>query len=63
MVEAHANAVEDYLIDGLNFKLRPGASYVTERKNSVFNAIGSQTIHQELDLVLFEFQSLIRWDG
>jgi hypothetical protein len=42
MVESHANAVEDYLIDGLNFKLRPGASYVTERKNSVFNAIGSQ---------------------
>ena len=31
MVEAMANSVEDYLIDGLSFKLAPGASYVTDR--------------------------------
>ena len=31
MVEAMANAVEDKLIDGLSFKMQPGASYVTER--------------------------------
>ena len=29
MVEAMANSVEYYLIDGLSFKLSPGASYVT----------------------------------
>ena len=32
MVEAMANSVEDYLIDGLSFKLSPGASYVTNRR-------------------------------
>jgi len=33
MVEAHANAVEDFLIEGLSFKLSPGASYVTNRRS------------------------------
>ena len=32
MVEAMANSVEDYLIDGLSFKLSPGAAYVTNRR-------------------------------
>ena len=32
MVEALANGVEDKLIDGLSFKMQPGASYVVERK-------------------------------
>ena len=32
MVEAMANGVEDKLIDGLSFKMQPGASYVVERK-------------------------------
>jgi len=32
MVESMANSVEDYLIEGLNFKMSPGASYVTDRK-------------------------------
>ena len=27
-----ANSVEDYLIDGLSFKLNPGASYVADRR-------------------------------
>ena len=30
-MEAHAQCVEDNLIDSLSFKLRLGASYVTER--------------------------------
>ena len=30
MVDSMANSVEDYLIDGLSFKLNPGASYVAE---------------------------------
>ena len=32
MVEAMANSVEDYLINGISFKLSPGASYITDRK-------------------------------
>ena len=43
MVEAMANSVEDYLIEGLSFKLSPGASYVQDRKQSTFNAIGTQS--------------------
>jgi hypothetical protein len=32
MVEVTANEVEHKLIDGLSFKMQPGASYVIERK-------------------------------
>jgi len=35
-MEAHAAAVEDHLIDSLQFKLRPGASYVTSRRSVTF---------------------------
>ena len=41
MVEAHANSVEDKLIDGLSFKLSPGASYIQERKSVTFHPQGS----------------------
>ena len=41
MVEAMANSVEDYLIDGLSFKLNPGASYVTDRRNVSYFTAGS----------------------
>ena len=41
MVEAHANSVEDRLIDGLSFKLSPGASYIQERKSVSFHPQGS----------------------
>lgn len=40
-MEAITNGAEDYLIDGLSFKLPPGASYVTDRKSSTFWAVGS----------------------
>ena len=42
MVEAMANSVEDYLIDGLSFKLSPGASYVTDRRSVTWYASGAQ---------------------
>ena len=29
-MESMTNSAEDYLIDGLSFKLPPGASYVTD---------------------------------
>ena len=35
-----ANSVEDYLIDGLSFKLKPGASYINERKSVTFHPQG-----------------------
>ena len=42
-MEAHAQSVEDNLIDSLSFKLRPGASYVTDRKSvSYFPQGGNQ---------------------
>ena len=42
MVESMANSVEDYLIDGRSFKLSPGASYVTNRRNVTWYTSGSQ---------------------
>ena len=33
MVDAVVSSVEDYLVDGLSFKLNPGASYVTDRRS------------------------------
>ena len=41
MVEAVANSVEDVLVDGLSFKLRPGASYINERKSVTYHPQGS----------------------
>jgi len=41
MVEAIANSIEDKLIDGLSFKLNPGASYVVERKSVTYHPQGS----------------------
>ena len=35
-MESHAQSVEDYLIEGLRFKLAPGASYVTNRRSVSF---------------------------
>jgi len=35
-MESHAQSVEDYLIEGLSFKLAPGASYITNRRSVSF---------------------------
>ena len=35
-MESHAQSVEDNLIDSLSLKLRPGASYVTDRRSVSF---------------------------
>ena len=42
-MEALTNSSEDYLIDGLSFKLPPGSSYVLQRKSVTFWASGSNT--------------------
>ena len=41
MVESYANSVEDRLIEGLTFKLDPGASYINERKSVTLHSQGS----------------------
>ena len=40
-MESISNSVEDYLIDGLSFKLPPGSSYITDRRKRTFWASGS----------------------
>ena len=40
-MESFANSVEDRLIDGLSFKLQPGASYITDRRSVSFHPQGS----------------------
>ena len=42
-MEHHVQAVEDHLIEGLNFKMRPGSSYVTERRNTTFFPSGGNS--------------------
>ena len=39
-MEAHAQSVEDNLIDSLSFKLRAGASYVTDRRSVTYFPLG-----------------------
>ena len=41
MVEATANSIEDFLVDGLSFKLKKGASYINERKSVTYHPQGS----------------------
>lgn len=38
-----ANSVEDFLIDGLSFKLKPGASYINDRRYVTFHTQGGNT--------------------
>ena len=45
--ESISNGVEDYLIDGLSFKLPPGSSYITDRRKSTFWASGSNIYKSE----------------
>jgi hypothetical protein len=40
-MESIANSMEDYLVDGLSFKLTPGASYINERKSVTWHPMGS----------------------
>ena len=40
-MEGIANGTEDKLIDGLSFRLKPGASYITDRRFSTFHPSGS----------------------
>ena len=46
-MESHAQSVEDNLIDSLSFKLRPGASYVTDRRSVSFFHTGWKRLPTE----------------
>ena len=39
-MEHHAQSVDDALIGGLSYKLKPGASYVTNRRSVSYFASG-----------------------
>jgi hypothetical protein len=55
-MESITNGTEDYLIDGLSFKLPPGASYVQDRKTSTFWAVGSNIYTPVNGVKLVKFQ-------
>lgn len=40
-MEAHANSVDDQLIDGLSFKLKNSAKYLTDRRSVTYHPSGS----------------------
>ena len=40
-LKATTNAIEDYLIDSISFKLQPGASYITDRRSVSYFPQGS----------------------
>ena len=42
-MESTVQSVEDNLIDSLSFKLRPGASYVTNRRSVTFHPLGGNS--------------------
>jgi hypothetical protein len=56
MVEAIANGVEDFLIDGLSYKLKSGASYITQRRQSTFHPSGSNVYKAEQGTKLIKIQ-------
>ena len=41
MVDSMANSAEDYLIESFQFKIPPGASYVTDRRTVSYFTAGS----------------------
>ena len=41
MVDSMAKSAEDYLIDSFQFKIPPGASYVTDRRSVSYFTAGS----------------------
>jgi len=55
-MESMTNSAEDYLIDGLSFKLPPGASYVTDRKSSTFYSICSSVYTPTGGVKMLKFQ-------
>ena len=60
-MESHAQGVEDNLIDSLSFKLRPGASYVTDRKSSTYFSQGNQFSPSGIKVIKMMLNSADGW--
>ena len=61
-MEATTSAVEDSLIQSLDFKIKPGASYITGRRNCSFFATGGNIYSPENGVRVLRF-SLASSDG
>ena len=57
MVKAIVNSAEDYLISGLDLKISPSASYITDRKSVTFVPVARKIIFRVKGLVLYAFRS------
>jgi hypothetical protein len=55
-MEAISDGVEEYLIDGLSFKLPPGSSYITDRRKCTYWASGSNIYKPESGTKVMRFQ-------
>ena len=62
MVEAIANSADCFLISGLDFKISPSASYITDRKSVTFLPVAAKIIFLGKGLELYVFK-LIRMLG
>ena len=61
----HANSVDDALIGGLSYKLKAGASYVTNRRSVSYFASGGNTyspngVKVMRNLILLVINGLVR---
>lgn len=54
-MEVYSSSAEDQLVDGLSFKLSPGASYVTDRKSVSFFPSGSNIYTTQSGTKLIRF--------
>ena len=62
-MESHAQSVDDVLSESLSFKLRPGASYVIDRKSSTFHPSGGHYYSSSgIRVVNFSFNSHVWCD-
>lgn len=61
IMESHAQSVEDNLIDSLSFKLRPGASYVTDRRSCSYFSQGNQFSPAGVKVIKMQLNSADGW--
>lgn len=61
IMESHAQSVEDNLIDSLSFKLRPGASYVTDRRSCSYFSQGNQFSPSGVKVIKMQLNSADGW--
>ena len=60
-MELVSQAVEDHLLDSLSYKLKPGSSYVVERKNTTYWASGNVFGPQGVKVIRINLTSSDGW--